>query len=717
MASNKESMVIIIDVGIGAEKLTKDAGECSLQVIKNKIFNNKIDMLSFLMLRTSKTDNVGNSEATDQYLNICQVLPGSQIPTWEMARVLTTCLKDDKSQTGDWLDALVVAIGIITEDAALHKTRLSKIVLFHNFDSPLSSLDDAIVEKLNELNCKLIIVSHNIQYIPDSEGNLQAHFKTIRNKSPTQTKNEELAMELKSRCSLTQFCNFNDALPIILCKKLLRPWSWNSTLGIGSKIVINVSGVIPVKEDTTVAKFQKKSKVPGEVIVRQKVFYSGVDELSDDLNDQQITGYMLGNTPMPYDPSLGQAPHIDTKKGIYFIGFVALENIPQEHFTGSSTYVLFPQKGKKVSAKVLDSLVRVMLAGGTCILAWKVYNNSNKPKLVVLIPTLEYELAGLAMIELSYHSQQRFWDFPKLQTKKNQPTPNQLEAIDQLMASMDLAPNSKPDTSEEPCDSLTKDRLPFDFLPNIRQQYMIDHLSSVILKQPSKKSSLEFLKIPEFFQDDASKAVENVKNLFDLKKIEAHTKDKLKKHFFNGSNDHADVEGNLLNNPISSTLPGDLESDENICTHVSTVTPAEDFKALITYVCTKLPNGAERSAKFHHYACQMRSVISDLLFKSMTKQYEKIRKALVVYREICLAGNSSYDYNDWMRDVRAKVIERKMFDFWEDVVVKGKLGLCSEEDPQVESDFYDVSKEIAAATKVDTAMDDDESVEDLFVNM
>ncbi|XP_055855945.1 uncharacterized protein LOC129919122 [Episyrphus balteatus] len=714
MAANKESMVIILDVGIGAEKLTKDAAECSMKVIKNKIFNQGKDMLSFLLFRTETTDNSANTEQLDQYLNICQVLPGSQIPTWHMAKELKGSLNCEKTKSGDWVDALIVAIGIITEDATLHKTRLSKIVLFHNFDSPLTSLDEAIVEKLNELACELIIVSHNIHYIPDSEGNLEAQFKSTPNKSSTQTKNEELAMEFKKLYPLTTFCNFNDALQIISCKKLQRPWSWNCTLAIGSRINIHVSGVIAIKEDSAVPKFQKKPKGLGENIVRQKTYYSGVNEVSDDVKEQQIAGYMLGNTPMPYDPSLGQAPHIDTKKGIYFIGFVALENIPQEHFSGSSTYVLFPQKGKVKSAKVLDSLVRVMMASGASILAWKVYNNSNKPKLVVLIPNMEYDLAGLSMIELSYHSQHRFWDFPKLCTKKNQPTPEQLAAVDQLMGAMDLS--GKPTTIEESVDSLNKDRLPLEFLPNIRQHYLIDYLSQTVLKQPSDNSSLEFFKVPDFFQPEATEAVENMKRLFDLKKSESITKDKLKKLFFNGNTVQNEDGGEGISNNGTSTLPV-VDDDENKCTHVSTVTPAEDFKYLATHAINKIPNGAERAAKFHQYSIQMCSVISDLLFKSMTKQYEKIRKALMVYREISITANSSYDYNDWMRDVRAKVIERKMFDFWEDVIVKEKLGLCSEEDPQVENDFYDISKEIAASSNVDTLMEDDEDVEDLFGNM
>lgn len=113
---------------------------------------------------------------------------------------------------------------------------------------------------------------------------------------------------------------------------------------------------------------------------------------------------------------------------------------------------------------------------------------------------------------------------------------------------------------------------------------------------------------------------------------------------------------------------------------VGTVTPDEDFAVLI-----------KRGERFTKVAEQIQNVIYNLIFRTTNLQFEKVSRAIMVYREEA-KQLGPYKYNEWIVSLKDSLINRNRIDFWEDVVVKENYGMIV----AVESNLSSVTDEQAA---------------------
>lgn len=194
--------------------------------------------------------------------------------------------------------------------------------------------------------------------------------------------NEKYALRLVSECNAT-LCNLTEAVAAALKFKNTRPWCWNSQLRIGTKIVINISGVITTKDETTI-KLKKVWNEPDEVLRREWGYFMKGKEIDVDI-EELMDGYMLGGSAIPYDDSMDDDKlKLDT--GLTFIGFMERKHVHNKYFAGDSTYLILHRRGMKSSAQRLDALVRALLDTERVIFCWKVYGAKSKPRMVVLMP-------------------------------------------------------------------------------------------------------------------------------------------------------------------------------------------------------------------------------------------------------------------------------------------------------------------------------------------
>ncbi|XP_055387332.1 uncharacterized protein LOC129615929 [Condylostylus longicornis] len=113
-------------------------------------------------------------------------------------------------------------------------------------------------------------------------------------------------------------------------------------------------------------------------------------------------------------------------------------------------------------------------------------------------------------------------------------------------------------------------------------------------------------------------------------------------------------------------------------------TPVEDFEKLIKENVENCVDDDERISNFDKYSAEMRSVINKILFKTPPVPKEKLLATFKTYRDEACFYNP-YDYNDWIREIKSNLIERKMVDAWEEIIVKNQLGLLWARD----CDFFD----------------------------
>ncbi|XP_037960557.1 X-ray repair cross-complementing protein 5 [Teleopsis dalmanni] len=703
MAWNKECVVLVLDVRENSDMIFKqNAVKCAAEFLKDKMCAAKTDLVSFVLVGTSRTFNdANNSVDNDGYQNIVQY-PEVQVSTWQLLMNLFKYVNEEVCDEGNWLDALVVAAELIKNQGKLSNSR---IILFYDFNGQSNEYDkfDIISKYILTNEIGLTVISHNIKYIDNEiSGAPQAVFTDDQKKNKHQLQNEEYALRLVSHCN-AKLCNFTEALSTILKTETKRPWSWNCNLSIGSKISIAVQGVIAVKEENKIT--LKKCYSDSVDAVSRAPTYFLKDTKITPLDEDLIDGYMLAGSFIPFDEPITEEKETYTP-GLKFLSFTKQSAIPSEYFCTESLYWIVHKKNAHSSAKMLDALVKALLKTDMALLCWKIYSvKFNNPKLVVLLPNKleDNKPASLSMVELAFHTQYNYWEFPPLCSKKTECTKEQIEAIDKLIDSMDLTFDE--DNSDIPRETFQKDLLPFDTLPHIFEKTMMDILERKVLSNAGDEIFQEILndknfvdvywKVPDANEVKAKKAAKLVKELFPLETATIPDKK---------SNQSEAKDINTNKEPVTV-----LDFDQ-----VGIKTPAADFMKLLKHNVLTLDHQTLRDTKYNFYVEQIQKIIWDLVFSSPNIMMDKVIEALKTYRTSSKDFLATDNYNNWIRSVRDNVKKMGLFEFWEDVIVKYELGLCIYGEPSLEEQlkiqkFYAIKDEGNACEIVEDIETDEDT--------
>lgn len=521
----------------------------------------------------------------------------------------------------------------------------------------------------------------------------QAIFQTSRKASPSELENQKYVLQLVSNCNAT-LCNFKEALATVFKVSNRRPWTWNAKLHIGSVITISLQGVIAMKNESHL-KLKKVWGEDEEEVKREERFFIKGTEITP-MPEDLIDGYMLGGTPVPYDETLVELPP-PHPPGLHFIGFVKRKNISDAYFCGDSLYMLVHQKKNDISAKKLDALVRALILQQSVVLCWKIFSAKfNTPRLVVLVPqeSTETRPATLYMLEMSYHAQHQFWDFPALRTEKTVCSKDQLQAVDNLIDSMDLECTLK--DTQQPRKQRQNDLLPFDGLPSIFEQNVMDVLERRALEQKQKDDEMfkqmvkdrnlvdKYWRVPEPIEEKSKQAAAALKKLFPLEVSHAWL-EKLKAK---------ELEANAPPPAIKQEKPSGTEAVEGVSVEcISLTTPAEDYKQLLKQVHL-IVDSTERDVKFEALSAQVRVVFITLLERNKL-DIGQLQEMLSLYRKSCLEFCCFDEYNQFAEQLKDKATERNLREFWANVVVEQQLGPLilgkpTDEDEQSLKSFYKV---------------------------
>ncbi|XP_017858812.1 PREDICTED: X-ray repair cross-complementing protein 5 [Drosophila arizonae] len=679
MASNKECLIIVLDVrNCAAEEFKLKSVKCVSEIIKDKIVSDKKDYVSFVLVGCEESNN----ELYEANNRVCQNVlqyENTQLCTWQLLLRFFKFVNATACDEGEWLDGLDVAIAMLHSAQPLKCAR-QRILLLYDFNFMTQRYDDydKICNKILHENIELIVGSHNIAYIDNAETNQpQAIFQFTRKSNIHELENQKHALQLVSNCNAV-LCSFKETLASVFKVSNRRPWVWNAKLHIGSQISISLQGIIAMKNESHI-KLKKVWGEHDELVEREERFFIKGTEVTP-LPEDLIDGYMLGGTPVPYDETLVELPPAHAP-GLHFVGFVKHSSIPDAYFCGDSLYMLVHQKGNTSSAQKLDALVRALIAQKCVILCWKIFSvKFNTPRIVVLIPqeSKDDSPATLYMQELSYHAQHQFWDFPSLRTEKTECNKDQLKAVDNLIDSMDLECTLK--DTQQPRQRRKNDLLPFDGLPSIFEQNVMDVLEyKVISKKKDEELSDEMLKqrnfvdvfwrVPEPIEEKSKQAAAALKKLFPLEHSYAWL-EKLKAK----EQEH---------NPAPAIKQ---ESEDTITIDsVGLMTPVQDYKQLLQKVRSEL-NTTKRDAQFQSLAAQMRVVINTLLDRNKL-DLNQLNEVIKLYRDSCFEFNSFAEYYQFANQLKTKASERNLQEFWHSIVVEKQLGPLVLGEPTLEDEL------------------------------
>ncbi|EDW40007.1 GL15436 [Drosophila persimilis] len=665
MATNKECLVIVLDVRTcAAEDFKLKSVKCVAEILKDKIVCSSKDYVSFVL--------VGSAKNTDDCQNVIYFKEGSvQLCSWQLLLDLFTFVNETACEQGEWLDGIKVALDM-QENALALKPARRRILLLFDFNSMPQSYEkfNSITDELLNSGIELIVGSHNIAYIDNMEsGEPQAIFNFSRKCTAEELENQKYALNLVPRCNAT-LCSFKETLQTVFRVTNRRPWSWNSTLCIGSKISINVQGMIAMKNQTPV-KLKRVWAVSDEEVSRETHHFMKGAEVTP-LPEDLMTGYMLGGTAVPYDDTLlePKAPH---PPGLHFFGFIKRDSVPDEYFSGDSLYVVAHQKGSTVSANKLDALVRALDSSNHAMLCWKIYSPKlNTPKMVILLPKLpdDSHPAMLYMLELSYTSQHHFWDFPSLRTTKSECSEEQLEAIDRLIDSTDLECSLS--NTHQPRQWRQNDLLPFDSLPSIFEQNVMDVLERRVIKEGSLRDDDQqfkemlkdknfvdvFWSVPEALEEKSKQAASTVKKLFPLKHSRAWL-EKLQ------AKEQAENALPIKDEPQEKEIPMPADG-------VGLVASAQDYTRILASI-RSISNVTRRDAQFQTLAAQVRVVIFTLLERKKLN-LEQLGELISLYRQSCLDFNAFLEYDKFTEELKKIVVAKRLQEFWTDIMDDKQLG-------------------------------------------
>ncbi|KAM8714984.1 hypothetical protein ACLKA7_002088 [Drosophila subpalustris] len=677
MASNKECLIIVLDVRkCASDEFKLKSVKVVAEILKDKIVCNKKDYVSFVLVGCEKTVNDEKRQNVVQYKQ-------AQLCNWNLLLSFFEFVNATPSDEGQWLDGLAVAMAM-QEEAAVFKIARRRILLLFDFNFKTQMYEDyqKITNKLLEADIELIVGSHNVAYIDNAMTNLpQAIFQSSRKANSFELENQKHALQLVTNCN-AMLCNFKEALATVFKVTNRHPWVWNAKLHIGTAISINLQGIIAMKNECHV-KLKKVWAESEELVNREERFFIKGTEVTP-MPEELVNGYMLGGTAVPYDETLVELPP-PHPPGLHFLGFVKRSKIPDAYFCGDSLYMLVHQKWNQTSAQKLDALVRALILQKSVILCWKIFSAKfNTPRIVVLVPqeATENRPASLYMFEMSYHAQHQFWDFPALRTEKTECNADQMQAVDKLIDSMDLECTLK--DTQQPRQQRQNDLLPFDGLPSIYEQNLMDVLERKVICRSATDIELydmfkernfveTFWSVPEEIEQQAKQAAAALKKLFPLERSHAW-QEKLKA---------MELEQNAP--PFIQEDRADREESFGTIESVGLMTPVEDYNQILRQVRAIL-NTTQRDAQFQTVSAQMRVVVITLLERNKLN-LKQLSEVLEVYRKSCFEFNSFAEYNQFTAQIKEKAIERKLKEFWNSVMVEKQLGPLVLGEPTLEDEL------------------------------
>lgn len=211
----------------------------------------------------------------------------------------------------------------------------------------------------------------------------------------------------------TLLTDFDQALYQLIYfeKKKQRAMPWHCKLEIGSRLRINVSAYVHIKDMSSMGAWQTHG--PNGKLKLQTKYYLDEKPLADDKVDSLIRGYMYGQTAVPFDKSLGLS-FDPGEKCFICIGFTESPLLKDEHFTGTGVWSIVPQQGCAVSEQLFAALVTAMRHSDLVMIVRYVYRTGLKAKMMALFPNKLTEspdnfrdAASLSMMEIFFASKSK----------------------------------------------------------------------------------------------------------------------------------------------------------------------------------------------------------------------------------------------------------------------------------------------------------------------
>ncbi|CAG9804765.1 unnamed protein product [Chironomus riparius] len=694
--AEKEAVVICLDVSKNASEMSEKTGktflqrslDCVKKIITRKIFAKPNDEIGVILFGTDDTKNDLNDKGFG-YDNIVE-MDKLKMPSWAMLDEINK-IKSGNASVG-WSDGLLVAMNYMSTETEAKKFSHLRIILFSNFMTATNDKDlDVITSNIGNLEIELIGVSDTVCHETEAAS---WQFSQNPEKKDSQRESEHIFEKMIENIEGANLCHIDyvEKELVYFQKKSTRGSPWNVGLKVGNELSINVSAYVYVQKSSLVSFKTECSDF--NTVTKMVTDYTKNNERIEKPSEEDIVKAFYYGSKLNVCDDSGIA-YDSGDKCLLTLAFCKRKKCGSNLFAGTGCHIIVPQRDNPKSASLFSALVRNLIQKDYFILARKVYRKGCKPQVVGLFPQKKEDGFCLVMIEMPFEDNIQRCRFEKLELKKStKPSNEQMKAMEKLVKAMDLTKAIDDESGITEAFTAETSLNPF-------QQHICRTISKRALNPTAPLPTFDdelkkMIDVPEKIKNESADIIKEIEDLFPLEII--HRKEK--KVFGQKSIDNASTD--MHDEDMLDITQA--ESNERLIVAVGTVSPAEDFLYLIN----------RKTERFGTLCDQIQSVIHELLFKSTVDLGDKIKEAIVAYRDVAKI-HAPFNYNTWIKELKKLMIRRNKIDEWYKYIVTEGVGLITINESPVSTvtmeenlEFYEIiSKETSNVTSSINPEDDE----------
>ncbi|CAL1541131.1 unnamed protein product [Lymnaea stagnalis] len=683
MAANKEAIAIILDVGPSMNQAPPGVGtplETAIEginmILQRKIFSESKDEIALLLVGTTDTDNPLADGENYQNITLKRRLG---IADFDLLQQVQTDLQPSDTP-GDFVDAIVIAMDHL-ENATQGKKGFGsrRIILFSDLGSPFGDQElETIVNAMQYTKTELDVIGPNLDDQSEEDepkekrGGADAHPDGVKKeKTRQQRSGEALIKHILDQVEGSCY-SFSEALPALsnFQTRQIKPMAWKCKLEIVN-VEIPICGFSKIKEYKLKQSWKKvyaqnTDMAPGIL----RTYHMNNEEETEVEKEDMVQGYRYGNTIVPMSEDDKDNMKYKAEKCLKVLGFTKADNFKKYHILGDGVLSITAEKGDEAAAIALSAFIHALYETDTVAIARRVYAANSAPRIGCLFPHIKTKYECLFWVELPFSEDIRTFTFGSLPikedaviNKKYKPSDDQLRAVDDLISSMDLSQALEDEDGEK--EEALKPKLTFN--PYFQRVYQCLQHRVLNPDKPLPELSpfvANYLQPPSSLLTKSRPVLQEVQKKF---KLEVKEKDKTGENVFNKENEAAVSGPPVKKQKLDDDLAGGIKNITKAdVTEVGSVTPIEDFRALVS----------RRDKDMFEEACeQMQKRIEQIVMLSFGQQtYSKALDCLKTLRQECVKKSEPKVFNSFITNFKVILIAKSKRDFW-DQVVKGKQGL------------------------------------------
>ncbi|XP_013141023.1 PREDICTED: X-ray repair cross-complementing protein 5-like isoform X2 [Papilio polytes] len=426
---------------------------------------------------------------------------------------------------------------------------------------------------------------------------------------------------------------FDDAMEqlIFYKKKHVTGNPWMVDLCIGPNIAIPIHSYIRTKSEKPLKTWIEVIRDPisdraSTVQVKKNTFYINADNKVVNKKDV-VKGVHYGETIIPFSVIDKKLNCVTESKSLNIYGFTSAARIKWENLNYDNLSYIYGCKGDKNACNAIKCLAECLMERNLVAIARGIKKRDSPPRMYALMPVQEGKTHHLSMIGICFKEEIRHMLFPQTDCEKYICSNEQIDAFKDLIKAMNLN-NDDLDDSE---------RFDISKVPSPSVQYAYD---SVVFRaknpfKPLPKPRDEIsnlLQVPNLIKMKATDAIEKMKSVFVLNKINDNQKD-----------DSEPMEG-----------ADELNITENMDSiktkSIGTVNPIDDYKLCLS-----------SDKQFNEIAQEMTNAIETLFYSNSDQHKSKATDAMFFYRAESVRENPTF-YNEWLKNFKMELIGRKRYD-------------------------------------------------------